>query len=261
MSEKIGIIDSGIGGFTLLNELFSRSYFCQYYYISDNENVPYGTKSQLFMLQRVRLMVNKLKQKKIQTIVIACNTLTAETIEQLREEFHELNFIGIEPYLNYFNKNEICNNKKMALILTEATYKSLRFTKLRKRVDPTQKILTYPLANLASLIEGMESRHCIENLKQEIDTELAFLHSSNIDYLILGCTHYPIIKKYIEKTYDLQTLDPNKEVVDRIVQVAALAKSTDCNSFYYNPNLSHDWQCLSLTNINIFTKLFRTYGN
>jgi len=168
--KKIGILDSGIGGLSLLNEILSQNFLAEYYYISDNENMPYGNKSQDFMLKRIRVLVQKLLDKNVEAIIIACNTATAETIDKLRVEF-DLPFFGIEPYINYLNHS---HDENLALILTEATYNSKRFQLLTQKLDSNNKVKIFPLKNLALTIEKLKEVPFSE-IEKDVYKELSFI--------------------------------------------------------------------------------------
>jgi len=244
MTKTIGILDSGIGGLTLLKELIESNFDSDYYYISDSENVPYGGKTQDFMLERISTMVQKLLDKDVEAIVIACNTATAETIDKLRQMF-EIPFFGIEPYINYLNTAQSQESDNYALILTTATYQSKRFKELQLKCDPTSKITVYPLKNLAMQIEQF-SFHVSYG---PIAEELMAIKDKGHTHLILGCTHYPIIANYLSEHLSLKTINPASRVVSHIAKNLNLIKSSKkCSSiFHYNFNNSDDWDKKSLS--------------
>jgi glutamate racemase len=250
--KKIGILDSGIGGVTILNELLLQKLDAEFYYISDTDNVPYGGKTQEFMLSRTKLMINGLLLMGVDSIVIACNTLTAQTIELLRD-IYTVPFVGIEPYINYLNNNNTLEKDNFALILTEATYNSQRFTSLRNKRDPDHKIKIYPLKKLALLIEKLSICN-FDDIKEKINIEIAPLLNQGHTHLILGCTHYPIIGKYLEKKLNLKVLDPHNNVVKRIIDLTKISSTNTMNQqFYYDANLSGNWQQLYLTDLSFLS--------
>lgn len=246
--NSIGIIDSGIGGLTILKQLISKNLDANFYYISDEDNVPYGGKSQTFMLSRMKEMTEKLIKKNVQGILIACNTATAETIDHLRNHY-KIPFIGIEPYINYINKLDT-KEKKLGVILTQATFNSNRFKNLVISLDPKKLISIYPLQELALLIEKLKYSK-FEDIKQKVDKELLILKDQELTHLILGCTHYPILSKYIESTLDLVTIDPSAFVIDQLIESLGLKilKKTNKNEFYYNANNSSLWKKTDLKSL------------
>jgi glutamate racemase len=245
--RKIGVLDSGLGGFSLLKDLLNHSLDAEYFFISDNNNVPYGGKSQSFMLSRISLMVDSLLKQKVEAIIIACNTATTETISALRERY-SIPFIGIEPYINYLNHSP---NEKMALILTPATFSSNKFKDLSLRFDPYNLVKVYPLSNLAIIIERLFSSDFSE-VEAEIIEELSVINFNEIDSLILGCTHYPLIKRFLTENYNIKTIDPNLFVIKQLINVLNL-KPTNKNSstFSYSRNIS-EWTSVDLKEFDIF---------
>lgn len=254
--KKIGIIDSGIGGLTLLKELQNSCFEAEFFYISDEANVPYGGKSQGFMLERTMLMVDELVKKRIDSIILACNTLTAETIDTLRSRY-EISFLGIEPFLNYPNKNYLDDSNTLGLILTPATFSSKRFNDLKDSLDPESKIKIIPLDKLALLIEQLKYVDPV-TLREKLIEEISFIKKLKLTHLILGCTHYPIIRNLIEKELGVKTIDPNKNVVNHIESTLSLPRRAKVDlNFFYNPNLSDSWQLVSMEDFKFFD-LFNT---
>lgn len=245
--QKIGIIDSGIGGLTILDQLIKKNINAKFYYISDEKNVPYGNKSQQFMLNKMKEMSSKLLKEGVEGILIACNTATAETIDKLRDSF-SLPFIGVEPYLNYINKTNM-RDQKVGLILTLATFKSMRFQSLVKNKDPNGLINIYPIKNLATNIEQLKYKE-FKILKDKIDEEIKILKNEKLNLLILGCTHYPIIEKYLEKELKLKTINPTTSIISQLVEKLEISTSDSYDPyFYYNYNNSDDWSRTNIENL------------
>lgn len=219
-TKKIGIFDSGIGGFSVLAELFCVLPEASYYYISDDANAPYGPKSDEFITERAISITEELLKHEVELIVVACNTATAASIDQLRTKFKSISFVGVEPYLNaYYKMPEglLGNEKKMMVLTTESTGKSERFKRLKERLDPESQIDHYSLKNLARLIEEYyyHPDHELE-FEKKVDEELSFLKSQKYFYAILGCTHYPLIRDRIEKILNLKTISPCSHVAHRV---------------------------------------------
>lgn len=223
---KIGVFDSGIGGFSVLGELFKALPEATYYYISDDVHAPYGPKSDDFITERALAITKELKAQGVQLIVVACNTATAASIDALRETFKELPFVGVEPYLNaYYKMPEGLSEseKKMMVLTTESTGKSERFKRLKERLDPRSQIDHYSLKNLARLIEDFyhSSNTPEEKAKFEkaFEEELHFLKDKNYAFAILGCTHYPLVRKRLESFLGLKIISPDAHVAQRVVHL------------------------------------------
>lgn len=237
--KKIGIFDSGIGGFSVLGELFKAMPDASYYYVSDDAFAPYGPKSDEFITERAIFITEELVALGVELIVVACNTATAASIDQLREKFKSIPFVGVEPYLNaYYKMPEglAAHEKKMMVLTTESTGKSERFKRLKERLDPDSQIDHYGLANLARLIEEYyySSSHDsdVENkFQNKMEEELLFLKSKKYYYAILGCTHYPLIRDRIEKFLNLKTISPCSHVAQRV---------SDLTQYKSEENSSHE---------------------
>lgn len=243
--KKIGLIDSGIGGLTLLRELIHHKIEAEYLYLSDTHNVPYGEKPQSFLLEKMTIMSEKLITKNVDAIVIACNTATAETIDDLRMKF-DIPFIGIEPYINYLNHTEAI--EKTALILTPATARSQRFINLKGKYDPSGSIDIIILDRLALIIEKLMNYE-FKELEPQIYNEISPLMNKGYKKLILGCTHYPIIKHYLEEKLKLETVDPSINVINHIKNQFKLeAQGVNPPIFYANFDNSDQWQDYRLSN-------------
>ena len=246
--KKIGVLDSGIGGLSLMRDLIKSNLDADYFYASDSANVPYGGKSQDFMLGQLKLLVNKLLEKRVEAVIIACNTATSETINQLRD-CYDITFIGIEPYINYLNHT---TDENLALILTEATFESKRFKDLVLKYDSKNEVKIYPLKSLALIIESLFEKSFTE-LEAQIRKELEFLENTKIDSLILGCTHYPLISKYLEKSYKIKTIDPSKFVISHLSKELNIHSTNKKDpTFQYSRNIQSGWMDKHITDFDIF---------
>lgn len=251
-AKKIGVFDSGIGGFSVLAELFNVLPEAEYFYISDDANAPYGPKSDEFITERTVAMTEELLKLGVELVVIACNTATASSIDQLREKFKGVPFVGVEPYLNAYYKmpeGVADHEKKMMVLTTESTGKSERFKRLKERLDPNSQIDHFSLKNLARLIEEYYHlpQHNAEieaTFYKNVEDELQFLKSQNYSYAILGCTHYPLIREKIESFLKLKTISPCKHVALRVKDLTHPGEITQKHSediFNYLSSSNNLW--------------------
>lgn len=188
MNNPIGVLDSGIGGVTVLKEIIKLLPNYDYIYYSDSVNNPYGEKDKELIINYVDNIIKFFIDKGCRIIVFACNTATALTIDTMREKYKDINFIGIEPAYKMVHDHSIY--KKTLVMATPATLKSERFIKLYHNYDNNNTVLL-ACPNLASLVEN--------NNKDEIKKYLNNILPINegIEVVVLGCTHYPLIKKEI----------------------------------------------------------------
>lgn len=187
----IGVFDSGIGGLSVLEELEKVLPNEDFYYYGDSINNPYGEKSDQELLEITSHIVDVLKENGAKIIVIACNTATTRVMKKLREKYPKMIFVGTVPAIKVASDHDSKNTLVMA---TEATIHSLRTAELirdNKRKDQNIYLVSCP--GLANAIET-KNEEKIKNILQE--TFLPY-KDKNIDTIVLGCTHYPFIKKEI----------------------------------------------------------------
>lgn len=219
---KIGLFDSGIGGFSILTQLLNLIPDAEFFYYSDDANAPYGPKSDEFITKRSIEITDILLSKGVELIVVACNTATAASIDTLRIKFPQLPFVGVEPYLNaYYKMPE--GEKNMAVLTTVSTGKSERFMRLKEKLDPNGKIVNYSLTHMAQLIEDFYFKRIDQNqFLRDVKAELLPIKNNKHTHLILGCTHYPLISKIIENETGAISVSPDRYVALRVAEVLKL---------------------------------------
>ena len=186
----IGILDSGIGGVTVLKEILKQGINAKFIYYSDSKHNPYGDKSKDEVYSIVKGVVDYLLNRGCDIIVLACNTASAMCVKRLRSEYPDTLFIAIEPA--YKMVHDYNPSAKSLVMATEGTLNSEKFLALYHKYDNKNTILL-PCKGLAELIEEGNDvkidRYLEENLSKYKD----------IDNVVLGCTHYPLIKEDIRK--------------------------------------------------------------
>ena len=193
--RSIGVFDSGIGGLTVVKALMKKLPNESITYFGDTARVPYGSKSsevvQEFAIQDTKFLV----EQGVKIVVVACNTASAVAMEVLKEKF-EIPMLGmILPGAHKAEK--ISKNRKIGVIGTIATIASQSYSKALFELDSTLEIsskacpLFVPLAE-----EGWVDHQATHIIAEEYLAELRYQH---IDTLILGCTHYPVLKKTIQR--------------------------------------------------------------
>ena len=193
-NNSIGFFDSGIGGITIwesVNRLLPNE---NTIYLADSNNSPYGTKSYDELINISKENVDFLINKKCKLIVVACNTATTNSINILRKSY-DLPFIGIEPAI----KPAALNTKtgKIGVLATKGTLGSSLFEKTSNIHGNKVEIIEQHGIGLVELIEkGIYSGSKIDSLLKEY---LNPMIENDIDKLVLGCTHYPLIKDSIKK--------------------------------------------------------------
>lgn len=188
MKTNIGIFDSGIGGVTVLRECVKLNNNFNYYYYSDSINNPYGDKDKDDIISICDNIVNYLINKECKIIIIACNTASAMAVEYLRDKYKKIIFIAIEPAIKLAYDNSTFGTLVMA---TKGTLDSERFNLLYDKYHHDNFYL-YSCVGLANLIEEGNKGEIINYLKKNISC-----YKNNVSNVVLGCTHYPLIKKEI----------------------------------------------------------------
>ncbi|MBA7532234.1 Glutamate racemase [subsurface metagenome] len=189
----IGILDSGIGGFSVVKELKRLLPKENIEYFADHARQPYGVKKQKEIEGFVIQIINFLLEKGIKACIIACNTATSASLVRAKKEFN-IPVIGVI-------KNgakaaiEITRNGKIGLIGSEFTVNSRAHHKEIKRINPELEIFANPCPNFTPLIEmgQFETAETYRIAKEYLKP----IKDAQVDTLILGCTHYPFLQKEI----------------------------------------------------------------
>lgn len=204
---SIGIFDSGLGGVTALNVIKKNYKQKDIVFYGDTCHLPYGDKSRKEIIKYSEEIVNYLIDKGVEVIVIACNSATSNALDTLKEKY-DIPIIGvIDPAIK---KLLTLGSKKVGVIATETTIKSNKYYDKIKVLDENIDVYSVACPKFVPVIEsGKKDGEEIEKL---IDLYIAPI-SGKIDTLILGCTHYTIIKDVISRKYPkLTIIDPSIEV-------------------------------------------------
>lgn len=208
----IGVFDSGVGGLNILKELTKLMPERDFIYYGDSKNCPYGEKSDSELMAITTSIVMRLKERGCKVIVIACNTATTRCIKHLREVFPGVIFVGTEPAIKPACEGDY---KNILMLGTPGTCVSLRtneLIKLHKKED--QNLYLVPCYGLANAIEFDQ-----KDIQKRIIKEIYQTYKKkNIDCVVLGCTHYPLIKELIAKYFK------NVDMVDGSLGVAKRVK-------------------------------------
>lgn len=195
--KPIGFFDSGVGGISVLKEAIKIMPKESYVYFGDSENAPYGIKSEE---EIKRLTINAcefLLKRNVKAIVVACNTATSVAINVLRETYKDVPIIGIEPAVK--PAIELNKEGKIIIMATPMTLKLEKFTYLMKRFGESRDIVSIPCEGLVEFIERGELEG--DNLNNFLKEKLKDHLNENVAAIVLGCTHYPFIKKELSNIF------------------------------------------------------------
>jgi len=195
MQKAIGIFDSGIGGLTVLKEIVRKLPDENIIYLGDTARVPYGIRSAETVTRYSFENTNFLLSQEIKMLVVACNTATAVSLEAVKKEF-PLPVIGVlEPGARA--AVAATKTRKIGIIGTEATINSGAYERAIKRLAPDIEVTSIACPLFVSLAEEGWTDNDVAKLVAE--KYLAPFRKSGIDMLVLGCTHYPLLKAVISK--------------------------------------------------------------
>ncbi|MDA2566924.1 glutamate racemase [Bacillus cereus] len=191
----IGVLDSGVGGLTVASEIIRQLPKESIYYIGDNKRCPYGPRSVEEVQSFVFEMVEFLKQFPLKALVVACNTAAAAALTELQEAL-SIPVIGvIHPGARAAIK--VTKKQKIGVIGTVGTIKSNMYEKALHELDTYLEVHSHACPNLATVVENRLED--IAYVTQQVKQALLPLTKEDIDTLILGCTHYPLLESYIKK--------------------------------------------------------------
>jgi glutamate racemase len=210
----IGVFDSGIGGLTVVKEIFKELPNYQIIYFGDTARLPYGTKGENFVKKYSEKIVRWLLKRKAKIIVIACNTASALASEYLKNRFKK---IPIFDMINPAIKDVLSeNNERIGVIGTYRTIKSGVYEKKILKLNSEIKIFSKSCPLLVPLIEeGLIESTITENIVKYYLGEFGI---KKIDSLILGCTHYPLLHKIIKRNIgnDIKIINPAKSLAKEL---------------------------------------------
>ncbi len=210
-SSPIGFFDSGLGGLTILSEVYQMLPNEQLIYLADSKNAPYGKKSKEEIIALSIKNTEKLIDLECKMIVVACNTATTNAIKYLRENY-SIPFIGIEPAI----KPAALNSKsdKVGVLATKGTLSSELFMLTAKKFENTQ-FIEVEGAGLVEIVESGELEKALPLLEQYLGEMLI----KGVDTVVLGCTHYPMLIPIIKRI-----LPPHIALIDSGEAVARQTK-------------------------------------
>ena len=192
-TAPIGVFDSGVGGLTVAREIMRHLPNENIVYFGDTARVPYGSKSKDNIIRYSRQIINFLMTKGVKAIVIACNTASAQALDVVQKEY-EVPIIGVvEPGARA--ALEVTESKKVGVIGTEGTVRSGMYEKVIQGIQPDVSVTAKACPLFVPLVEeGFKDHHVTEEI---IDYYLSSMRETDIDALILGCTHYPLLRSKI----------------------------------------------------------------
>lgn len=211
----IGIFDSGLGGLTVVKQVIQFLPNERIVYFGDTARVPYGTKSPDTIIRYSREIVKVLQQHQVKVIIAACNTASALALDIIAKEIKTPIIGVIAPGAR---KAVLCTKtKKIGIIATSSTVKSAAYTKQIHAIDTHIQVIAQACPLFVPLVEEGWFDH---EVTYKIATEyLASIKKAKVDSLILGCTHYPLLKNVLHSV-----MGPKVNLIDSAEEVASQAR-------------------------------------
>ena len=191
--SPVGVFDSGVGGLTVAREIMRNLPSEKIVYFGDTARVPYGSKSRETIIRYSRQIIRFLQEQQVKAIVVACNTASAFALDAVRDEF-DIPIIGvIEPGARV--AAEQTRNKRVGVIGTVGTVGSKIHAEYLKEFDPEITVFAKACPLFVPLVEEGFKEHQVT--EEVIEYYLESMRSTDIDAMILGCTHYPLLRSKI----------------------------------------------------------------
>ncbi|MGJ5641810.1 glutamate racemase [Formosa sp. S-31] len=214
-TQPIGIFDSGVGGTSVFKEVEALLPHENTIYLADSANAPYGNKTPGDILNLSIKNTEWLLQQHCKLIIVACNTATTNAISYLRQHY-SVPFIGIEPAIKPASLNS--KTKAVGILATKGTLSSQLFYNTANIYGSDVKIIEQIGEGIVPLIESGQTLS--EEMKTLLKAYLKPMLQANIDYLVLGCTHYPYLLPLL-----LELLPPQVKIIDSGEAVARQTKT------------------------------------
>lgn len=195
MKEKIGVIDSGVGGLTVAKEILRHLPFEDVIYFGDTGRCPYGNRSTEEIKQFTWQMIHYIMKYKLKALVIACNTATAILLDEVKQMLSIPVFGVIEPGAK--EAVEATKNKKTAVIATTRTIESGAYPEAIKSLETKTEVTSLSCPLFVPMIEAGHRTN--KEMKMVVEQSLKPILNKGIDTLVLGCTHYPLIEDVIQE--------------------------------------------------------------
>ena len=228
MKFKIGIFDSGIGGFTILNSLLKTRKDVEVFYLADTKRIPFGNKN----FEEIRLIAKEIctffVDKNLDALLIACNTTNACALDILENNLRI-------PCFDLINSvSEIVNKKIIGVLATQTTIRSSFYKNAISSKKENLKILQQECPEFVSEIE--KEKINFNKLNYLADLYLRPLLNENIEELILGCSHYPLIYDFLRKKIDsnIKIIDPSEALIKKFNEAFIIPKTERYESISYD---------------------------
>ncbi len=208
--RPIGMLDSGVGGLSILREVRRQLPGEDVVYVADQGHVPYGPRSKAEIRGFVRGIVRFLLQHRVKVVVVACNAASAAALHHLREVFPRVPFVGMEPAVK--PAAEQTRAGTIGVLTTAATFQGELFSSVVDQFAREVRVVTQVCPEFVDLVES--GALDTPAARDAVQARLAPLLSAGIDQLVLGCTHFPFLAPLLREVAgpDVAIVDPSEAV-------------------------------------------------
>lgn len=214
----IGVFDSGLGGLSVVREVLRLDPNAHIIYLGDRAWAPYGERQLDELRTRAESITRHLLAMGADTVAIACNTASAAALHHLRATYQDVVFVGMEPAVK--PAVGLTRSGVIGVLATPATFQGELFASVVDRFAQDVEVIAQPCPGWVELVE--EGRPDVEMMRM-IEQSLQPVLDRGADVLVLGCTHYPFLRQYIEALAgpNIRLVDPGEAVARQIVHTAA----------------------------------------
>lgn len=252
-NRPIGFFDSGLGGLTCVSPLMKAFPNERIIYFGDTARTPYGSKAPKTIRAFSNQIADFLVQSDVKMIVIACNTVSATCLSELRDRYPDIPIIGIIQPAAEAVAQTCTTENNVGVIGTKVTIRSHAYEESIQALNPALRVYSAACPTFVPLIEeGIIQNEIMDlSIRHYLDS---FISYNKIDTLVLGCTHYPLIRPNIEKLYpDLHIINPSDEIMKSVGQELTrknlLAEQADNENTFYASDLSENF-------VNMINRIF-----
>jgi len=219
---KVGVFDSGLGGLTVVSAIQKVFKGADVFYIADTSYAPYGEKTPQQILERCDNITKYLLENHgIEALIVACNTATSAAIKHLRDKFPFLIVIGTEPGIK--PAILITKTSKVGVLATPATLKGNKYQELVNELSTIKKVELYEQACIG-LVEQIEKGEISSKKTFEmLENWLSPMQKNNVDTIVLGCTHYPLVDNLIKEIMgkNINLIETGNAIANRLLTLSS----------------------------------------
>ena len=257
-NRPIGFFDSGLGGLTSIPYLRRLLPEERVIYFGDTARTPYGSKAVTTIRRFSSEIADFLVKCNVKMIVIACNTVSATCVDDLQKKFPEIPILGIISPAAEEAAKTVKSGENLGIIGTKVTISSHAYSQMIKEANDGIRIHETACPAFVPLIEEGIIDHGImdSTIKYYMDD---FIEENNIHKLILGCTHYPLIKENLSRIYPgVSIINPSSIIINRVESILRerdmLAEGSDFTDVFYASDLSENF-------VNMIDHIFEEAGD